>query len=56
MGDNYAVGLAARNGHLEVVKYLHQNGADITADNNYAVRKAAANGHLEVVKYLQANM
>ena len=47
--------MASVNGHLDVVKYLHSNGADITADNNYAIGLASENGHLEVVKYLHEN-
>jgi ankyrin repeat protein len=46
------VGFASENGHLDVVKYLVSQGADITADDNYAVRWASFYGHLEVVKYL----
>src|SRR4030042_1933252 len=42
-------------GNLKMVKYLHQNGADITANNNAAIRWASRNGHLEVVKYLHQN-
>jgi ankyrin repeat protein len=44
--------LAASNGHLEVVQWLYDHGADIRADNDYAVRWAAAMGHLEVVQWL----
>jgi hypothetical protein len=36
------------------IKYLHNNGANITADN-CAIRWASMNGHLEVVKYLHEN-
>ena len=53
--DNYAIRWASENGHLEVVKYLVQNGADVAADDNYAIRWAAKKGHLEVVKYLVQN-
>ena len=42
-----------KGGHLDVVQYLVEYGADITANDNYALRWAAAeNGHLGVVKYL----
>jgi len=52
-GDiKYALEWAANNGHLEVVKYLVLNGADIHARNNGAIEWAAYNGHLEIVKYL----
>jgi hypothetical protein len=50
--NNYAIRLAAENGHLEVVKYLYSIGCDPTVDDNYAILLAAKNGHLEVVKYL----
>ena len=42
-------------GNLEVVKYLHKNGAEITIQDNLAVKWASGNGHLEVVKYLHKN-
>ena len=47
-----SVRYASYNGHLDVVKYLVSQGADIRADNDEAVRWASFNGHLEVVKYL----
>lgn len=43
---------AARNGHLEVVKYLVDKGGDVQTDNNYGLRWASFYGHLEAVKYL----
>ena len=46
---------ASIRGDLELVKYLHINGANINADNDYALRWAAYYGHLEVVKYLLQN-
>ena len=50
--------LAAKNGHLEVVQYLHQHGANITIKDSHqfnALYYAADNGHIDVVKYLIAN-
>lgn len=46
--------LAARNGHLQVVKYLCEHGATTHGlDLNTApLGAAAAAGHLEIVKYL----
>ena len=35
-----------------MVKYLVENGADITVWNNEAIRMAANAGHLDVVTYL----
>ncbi|KAK4245722.1 hypothetical protein C7999DRAFT_42801 [Corynascus novoguineensis] len=46
---------AIRQGHLEVVKFLIEQGADIkavTKDGRTPVHYATANGHLEVVKSL----
>ena len=47
---------AAREGHLEVVKYLINKGSNINEKDNYGGRiplhYAAMNEHLEVVKYL----
>lgn len=47
---------AAKNGHLEVVKYLVEHGADIDkSDNNRRktpLLAAAFEGHFEIVKYL----
>src|SRR4030042_1351671 len=42
-------------GNLKMVKYLHQNGANITANNNYVILRASGNGHLKMVKYLHQN-
>jgi len=44
-----AVANAAKNGHLEFVKYLVENGAKI---GDHAVGYASLYGHLDVVKYL----
>lgn len=53
--DNYAIGWASNNGHLEVVKYLVSTGkVDSAAENNCAVKWASHNGHLEIVKYLMS--
>ena len=43
---------AARNGHLKVVNWLHENGKNCTTD---AMDWAASHGHLEVVKWLHEN-
>ncbi|MBS0286996.1 MAG: ankyrin repeat domain-containing protein [Proteobacteria bacterium] len=50
---NEAIGEAARNGQLDVVKLLLQDKrVDPTAKENQAIRNAAKNGHLDVVKLL----
>jgi len=41
--------------HLEVVKFLVENGANIHANNDLALCWAAENGYLEIVKYLVEN-
>ena len=50
------VQLAARQGHLDVVRYLCElpvdRGVDPSAVGNDAVQSAAVNGHLNVVRYL----
>ena len=44
---------ATRNGHLEIVKFLHENRKErCTVD---AMNGAAENGHLETVKVLHEN-
>ena len=42
----------AENGHLVVLKYLHDNGCPSSVN---ACALASYNGHLEVLKYLHAN-
>ena len=50
-----ALFVVARWGHIEVVKYLAECGADVNASTRFgitALMEAACNGHLDVVKYL----
>jgi hypothetical protein len=50
---NYAIKWASYNGHLEVVKVLCQNGADIHDERDLPVIVwASERGHLHIVKYL----
>ncbi|MCZ9954779.1 ankyrin repeat domain-containing protein [Brachyspira hyodysenteriae] len=55
---NGALMSSSENGHLEVVKYLLDSGADVNAKYNdtwhskTALMFASEKGHLEVVKYL----
>ena len=48
--------LASYEGHLSIVKYLVENGADVNLCGNTAdsapIEKAAAGGHLEVIDFL----
>ena len=49
----YVFGIACENGHLDVVKYLHEIDFDIISeDYEYAFKMACKNGHLHVVKHL----
>ena len=47
--NSYSVVAAARNGHLEVLKYLVKMGLGIS---NESIRSASENHHFEVVQYL----
>lgn len=47
-----AMDLAASNGHLEVVKYLHENKQSCSKK---AIDEAASSGHLDVIKFLHEN-
>ena len=49
-----AMNFAAKNGHLEVVEWLHLNRKE--GCTVYAMDQAAENGHLEVVRWLQNNI
>jgi len=51
-GSNMALTLACEGGHLDIAKYLIENGANINADNGKPLILASENGHLEVVQYL----
>jgi ankyrin repeat protein len=44
--------MAACNGHIETMKYLIENGADIHRQCDKPLRNACINGHIEIVKYL----
>ena len=48
-----AMDSAARDGHIEVVQWLHENRSE--GCTTYAMDLAASNGHLEVVKWLHEN-
>ena len=50
--EDWAVQYASDNEHLEVVKYLVSQGADVRVDDDYPIRMPSFDGHLEVVKYL----
>jgi len=46
---------ACKQGKLEIVKFLVELKADITAEDNWAVQSASSNGHMETVKFLIEN-
>jgi len=48
-----ALDLAARNGHLDVIKWLHANRTE--GGTGWAMDLAALNGHLDVIKWLHAH-
>jgi len=48
--------IASQNGHLEIVKVLIENGADINAENAYtetALCLAKGDGHNDIVEILE---
>ena len=49
---NGALKIAANGGHLDVVKYLVERGANIHLQSEFPLTLALINGHAEVVKYL----
>ena len=48
-----AMDYASRFGHLEIVKFLHENRQEGYTEN--AMDFASENGHLEIVKFLHEN-
>lgn len=44
--------LAAMYGHLSIVKYLHDKGADIHTNDDEALRESAYYGHYDIVRFL----
>ncbi len=50
--DSDGLTYAATRGHLPIVKYLTERGADINYLDDFALMQASANGDLQLVKYL----
>lgn len=51
-GDNTAIAFAAIYGELDIFKYLHQAGADISVDKGERMADAALYGYIDIVRYL----
>lgn len=50
--NEFTCAFAAFNGHLDVLKYAHENGCEW---DEYTCTCAARNGHLDVLKYAHEN-
>ncbi len=50
--DNKALILATTFGHLDMIKYLVENGANIKVQNNIVLNEAVRKGRLDIIKYL----
>jgi ankyrin repeat protein len=48
----HALFSACKNGHLEVVKWLVEYGADVKGQDGDVLRVAWENGYFDIVKYL----
>ena len=48
----HCLNYSSQAGHLEIVKYAVDQGADVQNDYHFPLRWAASHGHLETVKYL----
>lgn len=52
-GENFAIGYASLNGHLDVVKELMKDdNVDPSADDNFSIKNAYENGYFDVVDEL----
>ena len=45
--------MAAHKGHLDVIKYLVEQGVNIHINNDQALYWAAKNNHNDIVEYLE---
>ena len=48
----YLCDIAVENGHIDCLKYLHENGCSWSTET---CNKAAENGHIDCLKYLHEN-
>jgi hypothetical protein len=49
---NEAIEFAAMTDSIPTVKFLHENGADISVNNNMPLQYAVSQGNVEMVKYI----
>ncbi len=49
---DYIFKYSARQGHLDVLQLLIENGVDLHITDEYALSVSAQNGYLEIVRYL----
>ena len=54
-GEEVVLRRASSGGHLDIVKYVVERGANINIREGSPLRSAAVEGHYEVVKYLVEN-
>ena len=53
--NNYSpLHVICEKGHLEVVQYLVEQGADIRANYDRVIRYASYYGHLQIVKFIES--
>ena len=50
--NNQALIYASKNGHLDVVEYLVDHGANLNVEDDNSLQWASSKGHLKVVEYL----
>lgn len=53
--NEFPITMASIFGHFNVVRYLHENGADMHVRHENTIRTAALHGHLDIVRYLYEN-
>ena len=53
--DNEPICAASAGGHVDIVRYLHQNGIALSAHNNEPICRAYANGRIDLLRYLHEN-
>lgn len=54
--SEFAIKIAAINGHLDILKYFVTIGVDLSLYDNYPLRTASTVGHFNIVKFLIENV